>query len=50
MNHVQVKAHEEYLHRVATAVLKWADFKEYTEEELWDLIMLDLMNIKEGII
>jgi len=41
------KEREEYLYKIARATLKWADYTDYTEEELWNLIMLNLLNIKK---
>ena len=40
------KQREAYLFKVAEKVLWWADYK-YTKEQLADLVMLDLINIKE---
>ena len=37
---------ENYLYKLATMTLKWADV-EYSEEEVWDLVMLDLCNVKK---
>jgi len=38
---------EQYLFEIARIVLKWANV-EYTEEELADLVMLELLNVKKG--
>ena len=37
---------EKYLFKLAKAVLHWADV-DYTDEELADLVMLNLAEIKE---
>jgi len=39
------KEQEEYLFKVAEAVLNWADI-DYTDEEMADLVMLNLLEIK----
>jgi len=39
------KEKEKYLFKIARVVLKWTDIK-YTEEELADLVMNELLNIK----
>ena len=45
---------EDYLFKIARKVLEWADKRNnyssfrYTEEELADLVMQTLLNIKEG--
>ena len=38
---------EKYLFKVAKKVLDWAEFTKYTSQELADLVMLDLINIKK---
>lgn len=37
---------EQYLYKIAKKTLNWAEVKNFTEEEIWDLVMLDLINIK----
>ena len=51
---MKTKEQEQYLHKIATRVLEWAEVRndmsiEYTQEELWDLIMLELLNEKQGV-
>lgn len=43
------KEQEQYLYKIAKRVLNWADCKDYEEQELWDLIMLELVNVKERV-
>ena len=40
------RAQEQQLYKIAKRVLDWAEYSDYTEEQLWDLVMLDLSNIK----
>jgi hypothetical protein len=42
----EIKRKEEYLFKIAKKVLKWADYTKYKNEELADLVMLELLNIK----
>ena len=37
---------EDKLFKIAKRVLNWAEFTDYADEELWDLVMLELCNIK----
>ena len=41
------RSDEKYLYKIAKRVLQWAEYEDYTEAELWDLIMLELSNIKK---
>jgi len=41
------KTNEEYLFKIAREVLYWADYKDYTEEELSNLVMGTLIDIKK---
>lgn len=49
-----IKKKEDYLFKIARKVLEWANkrnnysYFRYTEEELADLVMLELLNIKGG--
>ena len=38
---------ELYLFKIAHRVLKWADFTDYKEEELADLVVQELLDIKK---
>ena len=44
--HLADRNEEERLFKIAKRCLNWAEFTEYTEEELSDLVMLELINIR----
>lgn len=41
------RAREQQLYNIAKRTLEWAGVTEYSEDQVWSLVMLELANIKE---
>ncbi len=38
--------YEQLVYKIASRVLEWAEVKHISQEDVWNLVMLDLVNIK----